>query len=372
MKSEIFTLTGVRFLAAFSILVFHIDMRWPLSSNVYLKNIISQGAVGMTLFFMLSGFILAYNYADNSINFKKYIVNRFSRIYPVYILLSIISIPWIGINFTDASFKNLFQIITLNFINLFALQAWFPNLFNYWTFGGTWSISVEIFLYVMFPLLVNLAKNFTKKHIALGVVLLCIISALPGLTTYLFSPPQFGVFYAMPIFRLSEFIIGIFLYKLYILKIRVPYPNIFLFVSTLTFFTYLALFGSELPQYIGHNFIVIPYIALILYLVAAEKTFISSILSSRAFNFLGRISYSFYLLQIFVLLYLIDNRDFIVEMIPLLSNNILLLICVTIILIISSTVCYYYVEERYRVIIKKIADSPQINKNNVKRFFQGS
>jgi len=326
----------------------------------------------MTLFFMLSGFILAYNYADNSINYKKYIVNRFSRIYPVYMLLSIISIPWIGINFTDASFRNLFQIVTLNFVNLFALQAWFPNLFNYWSFGGTWSISVEVFLYVMFPFLVHLVKNFTQKYIALGVAVLCIISALPGLTSYFFSPPQFGVFYAMPIFRLSEFIIGIFLYKLYILKIRVPYPNIFLFVSTLIFFTYLSIFGSDLPQYIGHNFIVIPYIALILYLFAAEKTFISNILSSRVFNFLGRISYSFYLLQIFVLLYLIDNRNLIVEMIPLLSNNFLLLICVTIILLISSTVCYYYVEERYRIIIKKIADSPKINKNNVKRFFQGS
>jgi len=63
-QKEILPLTGLRFVAAFYVFLFHIHIRWPLAGQPFLKNVLDQGAVGMSLFFVLSGFVLAYRYAD--------------------------------------------------------------------------------------------------------------------------------------------------------------------------------------------------------------------------------------------------------------------------------------------------------------------
>jgi hypothetical protein len=54
-EKEIFPLTGLRFVAAFYVFLFHIHIRWPISSHSFAKNVLDQGAIGMSLFFMLSG-----------------------------------------------------------------------------------------------------------------------------------------------------------------------------------------------------------------------------------------------------------------------------------------------------------------------------
>lgn len=46
--------TGLRFAAALYVIVFHIHIRWPLTSQPDFKNIPAQGAVEMSLIFMLS------------------------------------------------------------------------------------------------------------------------------------------------------------------------------------------------------------------------------------------------------------------------------------------------------------------------------
>jgi peptidoglycan/LPS O-acetylase OafA/YrhL len=48
--SEIFPLTGLRFVAAFYVFLFHIQIRWPLVGRGALENLLAQGAVGMSFF----------------------------------------------------------------------------------------------------------------------------------------------------------------------------------------------------------------------------------------------------------------------------------------------------------------------------------
>ncbi|MFZ3141750.1 acyltransferase family protein, partial [Polaromonas sp.] len=90
MKPPINSLTGLRFIAAFLIILHHFGNP-PGPQPVH--NVISHGFVAVSLFFILSGFILTYNYADNVGGLKtgkwNFWVARFARIYPNAIKLSI-------------------------------------------------------------------------------------------------------------------------------------------------------------------------------------------------------------------------------------------------------------------------------------------
>ena len=109
----------------------------------------------MSLFFMLSGFVLAYRYADGRSTLKDYLINRFARIYPIYAVAALVTLPWIGINFVNSSLadtlKWIGQLALLVFSNIFLIQAWFLQYFSHWNDGGSWSISVEAFCYILLP-----------------------------------------------------------------------------------------------------------------------------------------------------------------------------------------------------------------------------
>lgn len=66
---ELPKLTGLRFVAALYVFVFHI--RWPLVESKFLANTLGQGAIGMSLFFMLSGFFSACRYAGDMAYIKS-------------------------------------------------------------------------------------------------------------------------------------------------------------------------------------------------------------------------------------------------------------------------------------------------------------
>jgi peptidoglycan/LPS O-acetylase OafA/YrhL len=62
---ELKQLTGLRFLAAFYVFVFHLDMpmRTPLTYLPWrVEALIQQGRLGVTVFFVLSGFLLTYRH----------------------------------------------------------------------------------------------------------------------------------------------------------------------------------------------------------------------------------------------------------------------------------------------------------------------
>src|SRR5215467_9103842 len=87
-------LTGLRFFAAFFILVGHgTRMMLKLTPEPQLALAIASTflEIGMELFFVLSGFVIHYNYADighdpTRRNLAKFYIARLARIYPLYLL----------------------------------------------------------------------------------------------------------------------------------------------------------------------------------------------------------------------------------------------------------------------------------------------
>ncbi|MBY0346345.1 MAG: acyltransferase family protein, partial [Neisseriaceae bacterium] len=143
---------------------------------------------------MLSGFVLGYNYFERYAGFYSFFRARALRIYPAYFLGVLLCLPLF--QYVDA--KNLMSIILMN---VFLVQAWYPNLWGFWHHGGTWSISVELFLYAGFPLFLPF-KQVSAKFLWL-MVLGCWVFAssfVPSLWLNASTDVIFPVFYAIPIY----------------------------------------------------------------------------------------------------------------------------------------------------------------------------
>lgn len=353
-QREILPLTGLRFIAALYVFIFHIQIRWPVTDTTFLSNIFNEGAIGMSVFFMLSGYLLMLTYS-NSGSIREYFVNRVARIYPIYFVAGLVTLPWLGVSLTGDTAEIALSTLRIFFIfiaNIFLIQAWFPQLFSFWNNGGSWSISVEAFCYAMFPLLVKFICRSSTRTVMMVIFTCYCVSLMPGISVKAYAQYGIPVFYAMPVFRFPEFVIGA---CVFILAKRHPLPPstwIIQLASIAVLFAYLGHFGAVMPIYTGHNWIVIPVVAITLCTLATGRGPVAWVLSRPLFVWLGKVSYCFYSFQALIGLSLISYHKEITTMIPALAEGKTLIVCAFICLIVLSAAGYYLIEEPARRIIR--------------------
>lgn len=184
-KDHIQVLDALRFFAALCVVMAHYTF-WVLNDQFYsdaLSDFISEfSAIGMMLFFTLSGFVIHYNYSE-MLNFpggfKKFWIARFSRLYPLYGLIfgmEMIGVFWHHGGSCGHAGENLGNLFALPY-HLTFTQSWFFNttcnnslIYQFHMVSGvSWSLSVEIFLYLLYA--IGMRKLFSGKSL-LWLVLL--------------------------------------------------------------------------------------------------------------------------------------------------------------------------------------------------------
>jgi peptidoglycan/LPS O-acetylase OafA/YrhL len=194
-------LTSIRFFAALSVVFFHYAPALPR----LLQNVVANGYLAVNFFFVLSGFVLAYNYCGRPIRSRTFWGARFARVYPCYllglILISPAVIARLGVHksWQDAVAGGLAAVL---------LQAWFPKFALRWN-GPGWSLSNEAFFYLLFPIILpRLARLSSTKIWAVATG--CGLAALaPAFVHSVFYDNQdAAALMYMPIFRLPEFVVG--------------------------------------------------------------------------------------------------------------------------------------------------------------------
>jgi hypothetical protein len=142
-------LTSLRFFAALWVVLFHVNViGLNRGGSVAYLAFSLLGYAGVSFFFVLSGFILVYVYADRKIQKRGFWQARFARIYPAYIFSLVVMIPAL-ISFwpmTKQAHMGLLALIA----NPILLEAWFPKLLLTWNPVG-WSLSAEAFFYLVCP-----------------------------------------------------------------------------------------------------------------------------------------------------------------------------------------------------------------------------
>lgn len=349
-------ITAFRFIAAFYVFVFHLFANIPANVPSFMGVFLYNGAVGMSFFFVLSGFILTYNHKNSTGD--NYFAKRLIRIFPVYLACGILTYPFLYNQLITNEHDTLKFIIT-NGLFLTATQSWFYTSFPTWNFGGTWSVSVEMFFYAMFPILLKLA-NTKNIYVFSGIAFFAAATIMPvsmlyqsGLTN---ENMLHFVLYPSPIFRLPEFAMGIAAAKLMDNGLKINHVTMAIAVGAL-------LYALNLPSYgwMMHAYIVVPALCAIMIYLATHKLPSKAKILMKPFVFLGEISYSFYLMQIVLIKYITTYKPEFIY-----SNGFLGWAIVAIAVTVLSTISYYTIEKKLSSFLLKKLRAYSENKKTTK------
>lgn len=272
----------------------------------FYDEVLHEGFLGVSFFFVLSGFILALNYKEKilqkEVSMKEFWVARVSRIYPLHLFTLLYSLPIFFSDIFHAPFRYLKSLLA----NLFLVQSFVPSPEVYFGFNAvSWSISNELFYYLMFPLLLVLFYRYPKS-IAITVGLFMLIPV-----TIYFTPRdiQVFIFSINPLVRIADFILGILLFKIFEFKLfsewfRKSTSATIAEVSAVLLFILFFSFHNEVP--VGYRFAVYYWIPMlcIIYVFAHSAGLLSKFLSYRVLVFLGEISFSFYMFHALTMRYI--------------------------------------------------------------------
>lgn len=286
-------LTFTRFVAAISIVIFHYGSKiFPFNTEI-ISSIFKQANVGVSYFFLLSGFVMIVAYGKKEkVSFWNFITRRLARIYPVYvlaILLLLANFLWVNKSIDLKAF----------FLNLSLFQCWFPGYALSFNSPG-WSLSIELFFYITFPFLLNhIYTKFATQKLIIPIVVLYLLSQIV-LHVLRYSSFYQGdesashdlIFY-FPLMHWSEFLIGNLAGLFFLKGTRIRNYDLAI-VALLAILTILLYANFEINYHNG--LLAIVFVPLILF-ISANNGLLTKLSTTKLAVYLGEISYGVYILQ---------------------------------------------------------------------------
>ena len=213
--SSLSQLTALRFVAAFAVLLSHLDFigDGPERGSGWLyETLLRQGYCGVSFFYILSGFILSHAYGDRlkrgSIDLRSYMILRICRIAPLHWFMALLFVGWLAL---AGEMPGLGTIL----LNLGLMHAWAPDPNVHYALNGpSWSLSDELTFYAAFPWLCRMRTRSLALYLAGGLILITASAAI-SIRQGGYSATAEWFFYVFPPVRLIDFIAGMLLYRAY-------------------------------------------------------------------------------------------------------------------------------------------------------------
>jgi len=287
-------LNGLRFLAASYVIGFHYFSFPGLNT---LNLFFGRGHIAVPFFFLLSGFILFYNYQNTNFKIFNYFKSRFIRLAPIYYLAMVAAIPLLYKNIQRSDFT-VFESVYYFFSHLTLTQALFINkdLLSFWNIHS-WSLSVEMFLYICSPFAIIKTRKLNLQTSIVTLAFLVTLNSLIYLSsffsslTHIFLQTHFAPLY------LFTFVSGCLLARIYMLTFKkVERFSKVLFLSSLIILS--LSFSIELPKSFYSTFN--PFYQLFfcfLILGSCHKHTLNKWLGIPFLIILGDASYAMYIFQ---------------------------------------------------------------------------
>lgn len=290
---NILPLTALRAFFALWVLAFHWFFLYPVASTPFFDlgfstPLFDRGYLGVDGFFVLSGFILAYNYEQvgRLFDYRDFVVNRIARIYPVHIVCLILALVRILVKEVVAHRQiigtpgNTWADLAAN---IFLVNSWFSWQKNGWN-DVAWSVSAEWFAYLVFPAfaVASRLKRPLATTFAMVATLLTLywVEATNG-SSHLSNPH--GLSRLIPEFYLGSLACA--------LRRQVPWLAAMRSGSVVS----LALVALGLLSHL--DTLAVAGLAALILALASERDLLRQAMSIRPMIYLGEISYCLYLVQ---------------------------------------------------------------------------
>lgn len=269
---------------------------WALTLPHQVQSLLRGGYLAVQTFFMLSGFVLARSYAStrwNRRSLMRFGIARFARIYPAY-LMSLVLIAWFVVEFLFGPGRDPGQKVQVVGDYLFVLQGWTGSLSVGWN-TPAWSLSCEFFFYLCFPLLFLWFRSASMPKI---LAALCLSFITPITLAHAGVP---GIW--KPVHHLSDFVAGIAAAGLYGAALRAaPWlrgRGYWLYLPALAGGAAFIIHPEVLYGTLANlNTVLRPLNVLLLAGLALGGGPTARALSTNIAEYLGKASYSMYILHI--------------------------------------------------------------------------
>jgi peptidoglycan/LPS O-acetylase OafA/YrhL len=342
-RQQIDGLTGLRGVAACWVMLMHFREVTPTQIWQFpvLDSVIANGAYGVDVFFVLSGFVISYAYEDwfsrrlQWSSVCRFLAYRFARIYPVHLVtFAVMNLLFVARALTSGTHGLPDRYDTLTVLSSLTLtHDWIPGVQT--PNMPAWSVSAEWFAYILFP--------------ALCLVLvrsrwLIPLYAAAGLGLAFFQP--FGNY--GPAHVLSGFLVGMAAYQIWVGVDQISLARVTgpLIVVAIAFWAS----NPEPPMAVG-----LVLFATLLVAAANPADYLGRLLSWRASVYLGEISYSLYMVHwpVRVMVrYGLDGAGLLPRIPP--PGLVFLYVVATVVLAVAS---YHYVEIPGRAALRRISGS---------------
>ncbi|NNJ10925.1 acyltransferase [Chloroflexales bacterium ZM16-3] len=219
-------LTSIRFFAALTVVLFH--YKKMIAVPALLDPLIDQGQASVGLFFILSGFVMTYTYADwfryDLTYFRGYARARVARIVPLVVLALLVATPLV-LWYTHGDPLSASPAIVIDsswIANLLLIHVYVPDVAvqSLWN-APSWSVATEAFFYLLFPLYARFVLSRVTRlrslvilvGICFGIEILTLIGSVA--VAYWLAPDPEALAYVMilviyksPLLRIWEFLLG--------------------------------------------------------------------------------------------------------------------------------------------------------------------
>ncbi|MBL1102129.1 acyltransferase [Streptomyces sp. 205] len=293
------SLTGLRFVAAGGVVYTHSFLL--MNPDVEdLRPEVWVGASSVSLFFILSGYVLTYSArpTDTAHAFWR---RRVAKILPNHVFTWCLVVA--ALIFTSTAATVSVSGTAANVSNLFLVNTWIPS--QRFVLAGnppSWSLAAEMFFYLLFPSLLPLVVRLSRRGLLIGAgTAIALTWTWPMICTFVVGPDGTAFFsfwsvYLLPLARLPEFVLGMLTARIAMTGIQLPrigaFPAGMSVIGTI-------IFGSRyLPETCTYAAAtVIPIVLLVHATAELDRCGKASLLRTSPAVFLGEISYAMYLVH---------------------------------------------------------------------------
>ena len=338
---------GLRAIAVLFVFVFHLN-----------PEILPSGFIGVDLFFVISGYlitgIILNQQESGNWSLRIYYIKRIKRIVPLLFLTILFFTIISCFIFTPTQLvkiaQNSFYGITfISNVFFYFESGYFQAIHSMNLFLHTWSISIEMQFYLLYPLLLLVINRFLRGSLGGWIAFFAVLSFVmaqwggngtvryPFIEKELFLTNVADWAYFMPFTRAWVILLGALVFLIEKSKLRLLYANQITIASLFLLILPLSYIGPETPYPSAHA--LLPTLSFCLLILCLRKGQVAySVLTWSPLQLIGKISFSIYLIHyplIKIFNYL--RWDGIVEM-----------VAIVIITFFASLFTWKYVEQRYR------------------------